>query len=343
MMKRTASWAAPLAALVSLFLAGGAVNARPVQAPPARGLQDRLDALVHDFNGRVGISVRDTRTGLGGGIAADDPFPMQSVAKLAVAIALLDQVDNHRLTLSEPVTLHPEDLSLYWQPVAAAVQAAGPAGYRTDWADLLRRMVVESDNAAADLIIARLGGPAAVQAALEAKGLGGLHIDRDEKHLQTSIACLEWQPAFSDPATLEAAVAAVPLGRRLSCRSTYLNDIRDTVRPAAMTVLLSRLVAGDLLSKPGTRRLLDLMSASTTGPDRLAAGLAPRWRLAHKTGTGPTIEGMALSTNDVGVLTAPDGHTVVVAVFIASTTATRAQAEALIANVARSITGQPTR
>lgn len=311
-----------------------------VAKPAQPSLQDALDALLAGFNGQVGISVRDLRSGRGAGVAADEAFPMQSVVKLPVAIAVLDRVDAHALNLAEPVVLHVDDLSLYHQPLADLVRAAGPGGYRTTVEELLRRMVLDSDNLATDWLIARLGGPEGVQAVLDAKGLGGVRIDRDERHLQTALACLDWREEYADDATLDAAKAAVPLNRRLSCRTTYLNDPRDTARPAAMTVLLARLANGDLLSKAQSKRLLDLMAATTLAPKRLMAGTAPRWKLAHRTGTGPTVDGVALATNDVGLLTAPDGHKVAVSVFIASTAQSRDDAETLISAVAKAVTAQ---
>ena len=61
------------------------------------------------------------------------------------------------------------------------------------------------------------------------------------------------------------------------------------------------------------------MHAARTGPMRLKGGLPAGWSIAHKTGTGQDFEGAAIGINDVGLLTAPDGHTYAVAVMMRQT------------------------
>ena len=68
-----------------------------------------------------------------------------------------------------------------------------------------------------------------------------------------------------------------------------------------------------------TARLLDLMQHVRTGPRRLKGGLPPGWSIGHKTGTGQDFMGASVGINDVGLLTAPDGHTYAVAVMIRRT------------------------
>jgi beta-lactamase class A len=61
------------------------------------------------------------------------------------------------------------------------------------------------------------------------------------------------------------------------------------------------------------------MAAARTGPRRLKGGLPPGWTIAHKTGTGQDFQGTSVGINDVGLLTAPDGHTYAVAVMMRQT------------------------
>ena len=79
------------------------------------------------------------------------------------------------------------------------------------------------------------------------------------------------------------------------------------------------------------------MAESKVAPDRLKAGLAPGWSIAHKTGSSGTWAGITAATNDVGILTAPDGAKVFVVVFVADSTAPEAKRAALIADVARAV------
>lgn len=251
--------------------------------------------------------------------------------KLLVGVAVLDRVDRGEWRLTDEVIVRREDLSLHVQPLAKLV---GEHGFATDVGDLVRRAVIASDSAATDVLLARLGGPAKVQALLKAKGFSGIRIDRDERHLQTETLGLKWRSAFVDAAVFDRAVAAVPKARRTAAYRKYQADPRDTATPEAMTALLYALAQGQLLSPASTEFLLLAMRDTTTFPDRLKAGLAPGWTIGHKTGTSGTWEGVTAATNDVGILFGPNGERIAVTVFIGDSTAPAADRAAVMARIA---------
>lgn len=254
--------------------------------------------------------------------------------KLLVAVVLLDAVDTGELALDEPVTLHRSDVSVFVQPIAERVT---DEGYRTTLRDLMHGAVTQSDSMAVDVLIERLGGPARVNARLQAHGLSGIRLDRDEKHLQSDVAGVTWTSALTAPRAFEDAIAATPRAQRAAAYAAYLRDPRDTSTPRAMVTLLQKLAAGALLSPASTRVLRDTMAATATGAKRLRAGLAPGWRLEHKTGTSSSWAGVTAATNDVGFLVAPDGTTIAVAVFVGRARASEAEREAAIAAVAHAV------
>ena len=295
------------------------------------GLQAELTSLSRTVSGRVGACIADGAAPpicVNGG----QRFSIQSVMKLLVGVAVMDAVDAGRWRLDDPVTVHPRDLSVCLQPLAKLVTAKG---YRTTTGDLMRRAIVDSDCTAADVLIARLGGPAAVEAVLVRHGIKGVHIDRDERHLQTETEGLAWRPDYADHAALERAIAAVPKARRAAAYGAYLTDPRDTATPEGMTALLQALADGKLLSPAATTHLLDVMSQTVTGPNRLRAGLQPGWSLAHKTGTSGDWDGVTAATNDVGVLTAPDGRKIAITVFVADSHDNEKKREGAIAAIGR--------
>jgi beta-lactamase class A len=292
-------------------------------------LRPELEALTRGFDGRVGACVQDA-FGVSC-IHGDNRFPMQSVMKLLVAVAAMDAVDHDGRRLDEPVLVRRRDLSLFVQPLAKLVTERG---YRTTVGDLVRRAVVDSDSAAADILIGKLGGTKSVQACLERLGVRGLRLDRDERRLQTEIFGLRWRPEYVDPQVLDRAIGQVPPTRRDEAYRAYRADVRDTATPRGMAAMLHALAAGKLLSPGSTRRLMGVMQQTVTSPDRLKAGTAPGWTLGHKTGTSNTWRGLTAATNDVGVLTAPDGGTVSIAVFIADSPAPSGDRAALIARIA---------
>ena len=75
-----------------------------------------------------------------------------------------------------------------------------------------------------------------------------------------------------------------------------------------------------------------------TVPHRLREGLPPDVRLADKTGSGNSVDGRTSAWNDIGLLTWPDGHTVIVAGFLMNSTAAKEQRDALFADLARAVT-----
>lgn len=289
------------------------------------GLARGLATLSKGFDGRIGACIQ-------GGervscIHGEDRFSLQSVVKLMVGVAVLDRVDNGRLRLDDAVTIRAQDLSLFVQPLADLV---GRSGYRTTVGDLVRRAIIDSDSAATDFLISKLGGPSAVQAVLGSKDI---RVDRDERHLQTEIVGLTWRPEFVDATVLECAIKAVPTQRRNEAFSKYQADPRDTATPKGLVFLLQRLAEGDLLSKSSTEYLLKAMNECKTFPDRLKAGLPPGWRIAHKTGTSGSWNGVTAATNDVGIVTAPDGSQLAIAVFVADSRASFAERAAIIAKI----------
>jgi beta-lactamase class A len=294
--------------------------------------QHDLAALTKDFAGNVGVCAGDGV--LEACLKGSQTFPMQSVMKLPVAISALEAVDQSKWHLDDEVLVRKQDLSVFVQPMAKLV---GPDGLQTTIGDLVRRAIVDSDSAATDILIARLGGPLAVQLTLNRGGVTNVRVDRDEKHLQTEISGLDWRDEYLDPSTLDRAIDAVPEARRDAAFQAYLHDRRDTSTPRGMTILLESLVSGRLLSPSSTKFLLDTLTQTTTFPDRLKAGVPDGWTIGHKTGTSGTWKGVTVAFNDVGIITGPKGETISIAVFISDSKASDKDMAKLMADITRAI------
>jgi len=230
-------------------------------------------------------------------VHGDRRFPLHGVFELAVAVAVLDGVDKGRLHLDDVVTVQQKDLGIGVQPLATPV---GPNGFKTTIRDLLFRMIVDGDGAATNVLVGKAGGPRGVQSVLDAKKLKGFKIDRDERELDAS-------------------------------------QRHDTATPIALANLLQWLANGQLLSRGSSALLLEAMTKTRTSPDRLRAGLPNGWLVAHNTGSGSTRRGVRSTTNDVGILMAPDASSFVVAVLIADSKASDHDRAALIAKVAQAV------
>ena len=330
-----------LLGLVGLMLAGG-IPAHGAQATSrfstdassaaARELDGRIRELGRSFDGEVGIAVRDVDGDYATNWHGDRFYPQQSVSKFWVALTALQRADAGRLDLGERVTVTRQDLTLFHQPIAGQI---GENGYTTTLGTLMFRALTQSDNTCNDIVLRHAGGPAAVRAMLERNRLEGIRFGPGERLLQAGIAGLQWQPAFSRGNAFFAARNAVPVERRRAAFERYVEDPVDGATPNGITSGLARLQRGELLSPESTQRLLNIMSQTHTGPNRLRGGLAPGWTISHKTGTGQVLGSEQAGYNDIGILHAPDGHNYALAVMIGRTSTPLATRMALMQEVVR--------
>lgn len=307
--------------------------APPAPAPPA-ALASRITALAQGFDGKVGIAVASIEDGWIAGYAADRIFPQQSVSKLWVAMAILDKVDQGELRLSDPVTLTPADLTIFHQPVRKYIMAGS---YTTTIGALMRYSIAQSDNSANDALYRKAGNQQGVGGFIARRTLGQIAIGPGEKILQTEMAGLSWDPAFSYGRTFWQVRNRVPNDIRQKALDRYLAEPADGATPEAIAKGLVRLQRGQLLSIPSSAFLIDLMHQSKTGPDRLRGGLGEGWTMAHKTGTGQVLGRFATAYNDVGLLYAPSGRRYALVVMIASTVQPVKARQELMQNITRAV------
>ena len=110
---------------------------------------------------------------------------------------------------------------------------------------------------------------------------------------------------------------------------------RSWATPEGMIVLLRALNEGRGLSAQSRELLLGFMTESTTGPKRIKGLLPPGTRVAHKTGTSRTVNGLTAATNDVGIIQLPDGRHLAIAVFVSDARADDTTRDAVIAKISR--------
>jgi beta-lactamase class A len=79
------------------------------------------------------------------------------------------------------------------------------------------------------------------------------------------------------------------------------------------------------------------MTESKPGPNRLKRLLPEGTVVAHKTGTSGTSDGLTPATNDIGIITLPNGNHVVIAVFVGDSSGDIETREGTIAKIAKSV------
>lgn len=156
--------------------------------------------------------------------------------------------------------------------------------------------VSHSDNTAANALLRLIGGPGAMTEFFRRLGDDTTRLDRYE----------------------------------LALNSNLTGDVRDTTTPDAMVFSLQRIMLGDALSTASRALIMRWMANEQRGKARIRAGLPSTWQVANKPGT--SVNG---ATNDIAVAWNPDGHPLVIAVYVNAPSATIAEREAAIAQVAR--------
>lgn len=262
-------------------------------------LQTTLATIAADARGRVGAAAMVAETRRRIAFHGDERFPMQSVYKVPIAMAVLRGVDEGRLSLAQRVRVGKDDLLP--REAHSPIRDENPEGVEVSLAELLRYAVSESDGTASDVLLRLAGGASKVQAHLAGLGLAGMVVANTEKEIVGAhdVQYRNW---------------ATPVGAV---------DLLDAVRQGAGLSAASRSL------------LLELMTETTTGPRRLRGLLPAGAIVAHKTGTSGTSGGVTAATNDIGLVTLPDGRHLALAVFVSDSTADLEARESVIARIAQ--------
>jgi beta-lactamase class A len=280
--------------------------------PDLAGLQAKLDRIVKSAHGQVGLSLVHIESGTRISIHGERRFPMASVYKLPIAIELLSQIGEGKLTVEHAVPIGSSDIR-----ACCTLSRRHPSGGVTlTVGELLELMIVESDNTAGDAILKLVGGPAVVERRMRTLGFEAINVSRSQGAIAFEMNGVtpppesEWTLEVQRRLFDEVSPEALRAGRARYTR----DDPRDTATPDDMAALLVRLHRGELLPKAGTDWLLKLMARVKTGSGRLKGLLPPDTIVAHKTGTTDVV------SNDVGIIALPPdsvigGH-VVLAVFV---------------------------
>jgi beta-lactamase class A len=322
---------APAAALaLGLLLCATRASALPAS------LAGRLEAIAREAGGTVGLSAVHVESGRRVSLRGDERFPMMSVYKLPIGLAVLQLADEGTLSLDARERFEAKDLRLGRSPLAERWTA--PAVTLTV-RELLDLMVSNSDNSACDRLLALAGGGAAVTARLRAWGIDGIRVDRPEGLLAVALGGFVPPPADAwTLALLKAKSSEVTGDARRAAVAAYLADPRDTSTPDAMTRLLARVHRRDLVKPASADLLMRWLVETPTTPRRMRGGLPPGATDGHKSGTSDDDpDGGTPVVNDVGIITLPGGGHVLLAMFVKGSAKPLDAIEAVIARLTRAV------
>jgi beta-lactamase class A len=267
----------------------------------SRELEERIGRIAAEAKGRVGVAAVVLETNDEVSLNAHDHFPMQSVYKLPIGMAALRQVDEGKLKLEQRVRVEKGDFVSQRQH--SPIRDKNPKGVELSVGELLRYAVAESDGTASDVLFKLVGGADAVGKYLGEIKVGEMIVANTEKEIGG-----DWETQYRNWASPEGAVALL----------RALHERRG-LSEQSQTLLMKVLTE----STPGAKRLKGLLPAGTA--------------VAHKTGTSGAQGGITAATNDIGLLTLPNGKHLAIAVFVSDSPTDEATREAVIAKVARAV------
>ena len=265
--------------------------------------QESIETIAQSAQGRVGASavlLTGDRTRELFSFHPHEHFPMQSVYKLPIAMAALRGVDRGKLQLDAIVHI---DKSEYLRPGQhSPLRDQNPDGATVTTRELLRLAVSESDGTASDVVLRLIGGPTVVMSYLRDIGIHDVQVLDTERRLGEDDSV----------------------------------QYRNWTTPDAAIELLRALLESRGLERSSRDLLLQFMTESTRLPGRIKSLLPAGTMIAHKPGTSGNSNGITAATNDIGIVSLPDGRgKILIAVFVPDSKADEATRDSVIARIAR--------
>lgn len=267
-----------------------------------RSLKDDIDSLLQGKKATVGVAV------VYDGQAPftynnDHRYPLMSVFKFHLALTVLDHLDKDDLPLDTEVFVGKADLLPdTWSPL----RDARPEGnFKISVADLLRYSISQSDNNACDILLRFVGGTRAVDSYVRGLGIENFEIKATEEQLNEAFDC------------------------------QYLN----WATPLSVIQLMEKFHREPMFENPVYKEFLqETLIETSTGNDKLKAGLPEDAVLGHKTGSsGRNKEGIKAGDNDMGFVRLPDGRQYSIAVFVSDSKEDDKTNAAIIAGISRKV------
>jgi len=262
--------------------------------------QKAFQAIANDLNGVLGVSALHIETGATIAFNGNKRFPMQSVYKFPIAMAMLHEVDAGRFTLDQKVIVSPEE----YIPKAghSPLRDKNPNGATLTIKELLEYNTAISDGTACDVLLRLLGGTAQTEKRVHQTGIKNIAIATTEM-VQVANDSIQYQ---------------------------------NWTTPNAMSQLFKAFFTGTYLSPASKNLMLEHLSVNNKWFDRRIKALLPKGtKVFHKTGSARTYNGLTRATNDAGIIVLPDGSHLAVSVFVMDAYNTQEEREKTIAKAAK--------
>lgn len=262
-------------------------------------IRQKLEQLVKPYRATIGVAIVGIEDGDTITINNEHHYPMQSTYKFPLAMAVLHQVDLGKLSLTQKVHIGEKDIRPTWSPMGTKY----PEGnIDLTVGELLEYTVAQSDNNTCDVLFRLVQGPENVERYIRNLGIQDMAITTTEEEMSK-----HWDVQYTNWTT-----------------------------PLAMAQLLDVFYQKKPLSETSSAFLMKIMTESANSVNRIKGLLPAGTIVAHKTGTSNTNEqGKTAATNDVGIITLPNGKHIAIVVFVSDSMETHETNERIIAEIAK--------
>ena len=264
-------------------------------------LRKKIQQIASSKNAIVGVAImgnngRDTIS-----LNAERHYPMQSVFKFHIALAVLSQIDEGKFWLDQKIAIQKKDLlpNLY-----SPIRDDYPNGASLPISKILAYTVSSSDNVGCEVLLRLIGGPKVVDDYFIKNNIKDVSIKFNEEEQQAN-----WDLQIQNWTT--------PIAANKTLATFYYNRQK-------------------LLSKKNYDFIWKLMKKTETGESRLRGQLPKGTIVAHKTGSsGTNKEGLTAAVNDIGIIFLPNGQYFFISVFVTNSKENAATNEKIIADIGK--------
>jgi beta-lactamase class A len=252
-------------------------------------LNNAIKKPTKDFNGVLGVSVKNLDNSESEKLNGEMLFPTASVFKLPVIVEFYRQIEQGELSLEQQVILREQD-KVPGSGILKELEEGMPISY----GDLLRLMMIVSDNTATDLIVEKVGFEN-INNTMKVLGLTNTRVTKYCREILFDLVGIN--DLDISEMTIEVFQNAIESVDYSGSWSLETGD-NNVSTPLEMNTLLKLIETNKAVTRDSCQAILNIMTKCQTGMHRIPKYL-PRKKvhLQRKTGSLPGIR------NDVGIIT----------------------------------------
>lgn len=249
---------------------------------------EAISAIEKRIDGRIGVAVLNSSDDQIWHYKGNQKFPLMSTFKTLACSKMLKMSEDGQLNINMEKVVEKNSL-VVWSPVTKAL-----VGKAITLVKACEATMLTSDNTAANIVLAHIGGPSGVTSFMRLIGDMDTRLDRIEPDLNEAIQ----------------------------------GDMRDTTTPKVMVNSLQQIFFGGTISQKASDQLTTWMQKNTISDALLRSVLPEGWYIADRTGAGGN------GSRAITAIIWSESHSpIIVAIYVTETELTLSERNQVIAEV----------